>query len=226
MKRKNDIFASIIAHTFPAIFTFLYFVVITQGLFAQIFYGFSRIFLITLPFVWIVLIDKKKFSFVKFKKNGLWTGSFVGLAIGAGIVVVYFAFLRDVLDFSQVKMKAEQLKFSNQYFILFAIFLTFFNSSIEEYYWRWFGFTKMKNILPKSSVYLLNAVGFATHHVILMLVFFEIGVGIILGVGVFVGGLIFSYLFDRFESTFPGWITHLLIDAALMIIGYDILFLS
>ena len=42
--------------------------------------------------------------------------------------------------------------------------------------------------------------------------------------GVFIGGAAWSWLYLRFRSIWPGYLSHAIVDAALFIIGYWLIF--
>jgi membrane protease YdiL (CAAX protease family) len=42
--------------------------------------------------------------------------------------------------------------------------------------------------------------------------------------GIFVGGLTWSWLYRRYRSTWPGYVSHILADAAVFVIGWLLLF--
>ena len=108
--------------------------------------------------------------------------------------------------------------------IIIAIFITVINSSVEEYYWRWFAFSKLSKITSSRKAILLSALGFSFHHLIVLITYFGPGYGILFSFGTFMGGAIWAYLYDRYDSILPCIVSHVIVDAAVMIIGYDIIF--
>ena len=208
----------------PSFFSFCYFGFFVGQSSAQILYSVSRVLLVLLPIIWILLVDKDKFPFVRFKKDGLFAGVLSGLIIGASLIALYFLFFKNILDFTMLKYKATQLGFSGTNFIFIAIFITIINSSIEEYYWRWFAFTKMRNVVSRRKAILISSIGFSFHHLIVLITYFGLVFGILFSFGVFLGGVIWVYFYDKYDSIMPCIISHLMIDAAVMIIGYDIIF--
>jgi membrane protease YdiL (CAAX protease family) len=38
------------------------------------------------------------------------------------------------------------------------------------------------------------------------------------------GGVVWAWLYERTGSIYPAWVSHLLVDAGLFVIGYDLVF--
>ena len=224
MKSKYNLTAVLLAIFVPSVFAFFYFVLFADRSFAQILYSVSRVFLVAFPVAWVLTIDKTGFPFVRFKKSGILAGTISGVVISGAILLAYFIGFKESLDFSEIKTKAEQLNFTGVNYVIYAFFLTIINSSIEEYYWRWFTFSKLRDLVSDNKAIAISALGFTLHHIIVLLVYFGFTYGLIFSAGVFVGGIIWAYFYKRYDSILPSIISHLVVDAALMIIGYDVIF--
>jgi membrane protease YdiL (CAAX protease family) len=71
----------------------------------------------------------------------------------------------------------------------------------------------------------VSAIGFMSHHVIVLNAFFNeapLLVGL-LSAAVAAGGVFWAWLYERTGSLFGPWLSHLLIDAGIFWIGYDLL---
>ncbi|MDY7031108.1 MAG: CPBP family intramembrane glutamic endopeptidase [Thermodesulfobacteriota bacterium] len=221
--KERDLPAAIITLIFPSVFAMCYFVLFTEHPASPIFYWISRTFLIAFPLVWTMTAEKKPFPMPRMKCEGLFVGFAAGLCIGTVAFLLYTFVLKDFLNMNEIKVKAEQLGFAGDNFLVFAVFLTIANSSVEEYYWRWFNFSKLRNAFPLSWATILSGLGFALHHIIVLIVYFGLGYGLLFGFGVFLGGIFFIFLYHTYDSIWSPWICHAGIDAALMVIGYEIL---
>ena len=73
---------------------------------------------------------------------------------------------------------------------------------------------------------LLVALAFTGHHVIILVLYFGVLFGLLFSFGVLVGGAIWAYFYQKYDSILPSFISHAIVDAALMINGYDILVAS
>ena len=110
------------------------------------------------------------------------------------------------------------------YYIPFCCFLSIAHSLLEEYYWRWFAWGKLDIVMPGIRSHLLAALGFSLHHYVVLTGFFGLGWALVFGTLVGVGGLIWSWQFKRTGSLLGPWLSHLLVDAVVMGVGYFIVF--
>ncbi|MCD4656612.1 MAG: CPBP family intramembrane metalloprotease [Planctomycetes bacterium] len=224
MSKKNNIIAVCLTMILPSVFSICYFVFTTEQSFAQILYSTSRFLLVLLPIVWVIFVDKQRFPLIRFKTNGLFAGVLSGFFIGAVILAFYFFVFKNILDFSMLRFKAEQLGFSGNNFFIVAIFITLINSLVEEYYWRWFAFSKLRSVISSRKAMIISALGFSFHHLIVLITYFGMAYGILFSFGTFIGGVVWAYFYDRYDSILPCIVSHIIVDVAVMIVGYDVLF--
>ena len=71
---------------------------------------------------------------------------------------------------------------------------------------------------------LLSSLAFMGHHVIVLAHYFPIGLTVLFSLAVAVGGAAWAWLYHRAGSLAAPWVSHLLIDAAIMVVGYDLAF--
>jgi hypothetical protein len=98
------------------------------------------------------------------------------------------------------------------------------NSLIEEYYWRWFLFGHLRQVVPVFLAYLLAGVAFAAHHVVITTQFFPMSWGLLIGAFVGVAGVIWSVMYARQQTIMGVWVSHIIADLGIMFIGYNLLF--
>jgi len=98
------------------------------------------------------------------------------------------------------------------------------HSLLEEYYWRWFVFGRLARLLKKRWVpYVLASLGFAGHHYIVLGAFLPIWSAALLGSCVGLMGVVWCWLYRRQGSLAGCWISHLMADAAIVYVGYDLI---
>ena len=109
-------------------------------------------------------------------------------------------------------------------FIVLGAFYAVFHSLLEEYYWRWFVFQRLWRLWPLTPAIGLSSIAFMAHHVILMAVFFGWSSPwtYFFSLSVAVGGAIWAWLYARSGSLYGPWLSHLLVDVAIFLIGYDL----
>ena len=111
-------------------------------------------------------------------------------------------------------------------FLLVGVFYSIIHSGLEEYYWRWFVFGRMKRFMPWFWAAIVSSLGFMAHHVLLLGTYFGYdSIYCWLGsLGVAIGGFYWSWLYKRSDSIWGPWISHGFIDAG--IFGFGLLIVS
>jgi membrane protease YdiL (CAAX protease family) len=109
-------------------------------------------------------------------------------------------------------------------YVVLAAFYSVVHSFLEEYYWRWFVFGRLRDLMGWKTAVVVASVGFMGHHVIVLGTFcgwlspatwvFSLAVGL--------GGAFWAWLYHRSRSLLGPWASHLLIDAAIFVVGYDL----
>ena len=99
------------------------------------------------------------------------------------------------------------------------------HSFLEEYYWRWFVFDKLRDQLPSTGwAIFFSSIGFMAHHVIVVSFYFGATsfVTYLFCAGVAVGGAVWALLYHHYRSLIGPWVSHAFVDAAIFVIGYFI----
>jgi membrane protease YdiL (CAAX protease family) len=110
-----------------------------------------------------------------------------------------------------------------KYYFVFGLFIAVLHSALEEFFWRGFVYGNLRRIVPIPLAHLLAAIGFAAHHVVVLNQFFPAATAWFLGLGVAVGGLVWSLLYQRYGTLLGAWISHLIADVAVLIIGWQLM---
>jgi len=107
-------------------------------------------------------------------------------------------------------------------FLALATFYSVLHSLMEEYYWRGFVFSELATMMPSDAAIALSSVAFMAHHVILLWLYFRSTWWLIplLSAGVAVGGGLWAWLYRKTASLLGPWLSHMLVDAALMAAGW------
>ena len=105
-----------------------------------------------------------------------------------------------------------------------ALYWITFNSLTEEYIWRWFVFRKFEVLLGGKLAVPAAALAFMAHHVIVLAAQFDCPIALLGSLGVFIGGAAWSWLYLRYRSIWPGYVSHAIVDAAIFVIGYRLIF--
>ena len=110
-------------------------------------------------------------------------------------------------------------------YLLLALALSVAHSLFEEYYWRWFLLGQLALRLPFAVALPLASLAFASHHWIVVDSFLggeHRFTTTVLTLMVAAGGGLWGWLFRRHRSLVAPWLSHLLVDGALMAVGWQL----
>ena len=187
-------------------------------------YFFSKLWILALPLLWTAFVDRARFSWSP-PKGGFAFGLYSGLLIGSAIIAVYLLLGHQLIDVSQVRSAAQANGIAEPWrYIGLATYLSLVNAVLEEYVWRWFVFKKSERLWGAKAAVFASAFFFTPHHIWALKAQFNLTVTALCAVGVFVGGVIWSWSYDRFRSIWPGYLSHALVDIAIMLVGYHLIF--
>ncbi|MCA8961676.1 MAG: CPBP family intramembrane metalloprotease [Planctomycetes bacterium] len=187
---------------------------------------FSKVWLFGFPLVWWRWVEAESFRRSPLRRaRDLWPGLWTGLGIAASILIAPHCVDASILHTEELRRNAIEAGFSEplQYIVL-ASGLTLVNALLEEFVWRWFVFTRSEVLFGKAGGVLASAVFFTIHHGIALRAHFEpwiVGLGCL---GVFIGGCVWSTLYLRTRSIWPGYLSHVCADVAVFVVGWKLLF--
>ena len=143
-----------------------------------------------------------------------------GAAIFSVILGGYFI-LGKFFDFSNVVSSlSENVGVDNSNFIFVAIYISFVNSLLEEFFFRGFAFLKLKEVSNRRFAYIFSSLAFALYHVAMMIGWFDISLFILTIVGLFIGGLIFNYFNEKYKNIYVSWLIHMFANFSINYIGF------
>jgi membrane protease YdiL (CAAX protease family) len=221
---------------FPLLMAWVYFVAVPaaaqQGnpiLVAA--YGAGKLIQFLFPALYVGLFARSCLRPGRPTTRGLGLGVAFAVLVAVAMFVLYFVLLRasPLLADTPGQIDDKLRAFGRDTpagFVQLALFLCIGHSLFEEYYWRWFVFGWLKRYLPLGGAIALSAVGFTLHHVVVLGVFFPgrfwtLALPLSLCVGA--GGAFWAWLYHRSGSLAATWISHALVDAAIMAVGYVML---
>jgi uncharacterized protein len=192
----------------------------------------GKVVLIVLPVAWLWPTDPASLRWQMPAWRALAPGVAFGVIVAAAMFGLYFGLLRDGhlvrLDPAGMRQKLAEFGLETpRMFLLFAALVSLAHSLLEEYYWRWFVFGRLRRHLPVTAAALLSSVGFLAFHVIDLAKLFPgkfWTVAVPLGLCVGVGGAVWCWLYQRSGTIVSPWISHLLVNLAMFAVGYDLCF--
>jgi membrane protease YdiL (CAAX protease family) len=163
-------------------------------------------------------------------RGGLVAGALFGLSVAALILAVYVLGFRGSALLGNgpagIRAKVDQLGMGTPaLFVVLALFYSVAHSGLEEYYWRWFVFGGLRSRLTPGWAIVISSLAFTAHHVIVLGSYFGRASWITFAasLGVAIGGAVWAGIYERSGSLLGPWLSHLIVDAALMTVGYDML---
>lgn len=192
----------------------------------QAIYFNSKAWILILPLAWLMLVDRGRPAVSPpWRAKGLAVGLASGLLISGIIVGAYLTLGEAWIDPDALRAVAERngLTVAWKYLGL-AAYLCFINSLLEEYVWRWFVFHHCAALLPRWPAVILSGLFFTVHHIFALGLQFDWRLTLLGSIGVCVGGIVWSWLYLKYDSVWPGWLSHLLVDVAIFAVGWHMLF--
>ncbi len=231
-RHRNEWTVLVFAIVWPTILTLLYFVWTKQvSSRAQQFTYFAGKFIqFGLPFLWVGIVCRERMRWPEFTSRGLGKGIAFGLVVSAVMFALYFTWLKPDGVFAKAGSKMlDELSgigvTSPARYAVVAIFYSLIHSLLEEYYWRWFVFGRMRNLLPLVWAIGISSLAFMCHHVIVLSLYFGPANSWtwFFSLATAVGGAVWAWLYHRTGSIYGPWASHLIIDATIFGIGYDLI---
>lgn len=182
----------------------------------------AKLWILIVPAVWLVL-RRSRADGLAFSGRGIGVGIALGLAISIAIACGFFL-LQNFIDFQQVREAAGRVGLNSiAIFFAFAVYTTFVNSLLEEYVWRWFVFRQCEQLMAGAIAVVASALMFTAHHTLALKVYCDWPITLLASGGVFVGGCAWSWCYLRFRSIWPGYVSHIIVDAAIFAVIWRIL---
>lgn len=153
-----------------------------------------------------------------------WKTMRISLLLGLGVYVfiigIYFL-IGPYFDFSNVTVTLENsIGVNKTNFVFVALYISFINSLLEEYFFRGFAFLTLKKLTSRKLAYFFSASAFAVYHIAIMTSWFTPFLFTLLIVGLFISGILFNWLNERSGNIYPSWIVHMSANFAINTIGF------
>lgn len=233
--------ALLFAATFPTWAAWVYFIRATGSPYLVTLYSAGKGIQFGFPILWLLVAERPSpGSLIARARRAcrdapwriasapglLWGGGILALIGGVHVLVIRGSSAAPGLA-AQVTARLEELGALQPWrFLLLALFLSLLHSFLEEYYWRWFLFGRLRHLTGAGPAILLSGLAFTGHHVVVL--WYYLGSGPrpglvwVLSGGVAAGGFLWAWLYHRYGTLIPGWISHVLADLAIMGAGYDL----
>lgn len=212
------------------VFILPFLIIFSQNLF-QANYLISSIYKIIFltPILFRIYLEKKslkeslKFNF---SLNILKNNFFKMVLIGVGLFLIYistFLFFENMVDLTVIASQLEMMAMINsKNIVLIGLYIIFFNSLLEEFFWRGFVFDELNKSFNRFFVYIFTGIAFSLHHIVFYYGWFNLFFSTIITLGLVVYAMIMNFIFNRYKDLFSCWLVHAIADAAQILIALRI----
>ncbi|MDA1049737.1 MAG: CPBP family glutamic-type intramembrane protease [Planctomycetota bacterium] len=228
---RANLAAIVFAIVFPSIVTLAYFVVVTgQPVWLQQSTAvIGKVIQFGFPAVWVCVVLREKVGCPCPTRRGIGAGFGFGLLIAAAMLALAFLWLKPIGFFDgpseAIRAKIQDLGLNTvAKYAAAGLFYSLCHSLMEEYYWRWFVFRRLRDFVRPTTAIAISSLGFMAHHVIVLAVYFGWAspATYLFSAAVAIGGAVWAWIYQRSDSLYGPWLSHLLVDAAIFTIGYDL----
>jgi len=228
--RRGDWGAVLFGLLFPVLGTWVYFLVLRDSprTIQHVAYAAEKGIQFSFPVIWVFWVRREWPSWPARPWRGAGLGLAFGLAVGLVMLLLFHGWLMPAghLDAARVEIEKKLAGFGLTSLLGYAAFAAAYSlvhSLLEEYYWRWFVFGRLRRLIPPGWAIAVSALGFMLHHVLVLGLFFGwlAPATWCFSICVAVGGGFWAWLYHRSRSLMGPWLSHLLVDAAIFTVGYQ-----
>jgi uncharacterized protein len=185
-----------------------------------------KIWIVVLPLFWTWKTNPAALRLPQFKRERVLMGIAWGLLMFVTIIAAYWLVGKEWIDLAAIRSKSEEVGITNLNVYLAGFFYwSFINSFIEECIWRGFVYSQCAVLMNSLAAVIFSALFFTLHHSIALYGYTHNWLVVGLGsLGVFLAGVIWSFCYKTSGSIAPGYISHILADVAIALVGWQLLF--
>ena len=195
------------------------------GMIAAVVFVLTKMWMFGLPAYWYTKVEGGERSYSMPEHGGWMVSTLLGIGMAVVIAIAYFILgdlvLRDEDLYEILDPFGLAVPWKLALGILFWIFI---NSVLEEYVFRWFITSKLEQLVGgKWLPILLSAAIFTLHHTIALAFFIDPLGNALASLGVFIGGVIFSWIYVQYRSVWVAWVAHAIADVAIFAIAWHMI---
>ncbi|WP_312653973.1 CPBP family intramembrane glutamic endopeptidase [Aminipila sp.] len=159
-------------------------------------------------------------SLFAIKRKGMIHAALIGIGVYGFIMVCYFT-IGTFFDFSQVTGALNKnVGVNKDNFVFVAIYISFANSLLEEFFFRGFVFMNLKKLANRKFAYLVSSLAFAIYHVAMMIGWFSIWLFLLLLAALTMAGVIFNWLNEKQGNIYTSWFVHMFANFSINTVGF------
>jgi membrane protease YdiL (CAAX protease family) len=218
---------------FPSLLTWCYFIALADSPTAvqQGIYAAGKLLQFGFPVIFVVLIAHEPLRFRWRWREGLIEGVLSGLALLTSVAVLWFFLSQtgsEILGSLVITASAKVTDLGIDTPVRYAavgLFYSVVHTFLEEYYWRWFLYGRLRARTSQLTATVVSSLGFMAHHVILMSFYtgWDSPWTYVFSFAVAIGGAYWAWLYERSETLAAPWVSHFFVDVAIFSVGWALL---
>ena len=198
---------------------------LNAGLVGSLVFIFTKLWMFGLPAFWYLRVEGGERS-SSLPSNGGWmVSTYLGIGMAFVICIAYFLLGDVVLRAEDLAEILEPFGLTVPWKLAVGIlFWIFINSVLEEYVFRWFITSKLEEVVGGTWLPIFLSAGiFTLHHTIALAFFIDPLGNALASLGVFIGGVIFSWIYVQYRSVLVVWVAHAIADVAVFAIAWHLI---
>ena len=230
--RRLVALAALTGAALPTAVTWLYFVALSDSSTAaqQTAYALGKGVQFALPLAWLLAFCRHARPRRLLAAEGVVEGLVFGAFVAAVILLTHRFWLEPAgllaAAGKEAAVKARGLGVGGPVgFAALGSFYSAIHSLLEEWYWRWFVFGRMRRLMPPAAAIALSSLAFAAHHVVVLACYFgwTSAATAVFSLAVAAGGAFWAWMYDRHGSLLGPWLSHALVDAAIFAVAFSLI---
>ena len=195
------------------------------GMIAAVVFVLTKMWMFGLPAYWYTKVEGGERSYSMPEHGGWMVSTLLGIGMAVVIAIAYFILGDMVLRSEDLYEILDPFGLTVPWKLALGIlFWIFINSVLEEYVFRWFITSKLEQLVGgKWLPILLSAAIFTLHHTIALAFFIDPLGNALASFGVFIGGVIFSWIYVQYRSVWVAWVAHAIADVAIFAIAWHMI---
>lgn len=165
------------------------------------------------------LFFRKSIIIGRFSLRTIQQGIILGLITWGAIYIAYY-FLQSHISWDIIQTYLNEKNITATTFIVAFLYVMFWNSFLEEIFFRWWIFNSLYSS-NKAFAYIFSAGLFSVYHLVIFLTWFTGPILFIALAWLFIGWLLFAYLYTLNSSIWTAWLVHIFADLVIVFIAFS-----
>ena len=137
----------------------------------------------------------------------------------ATVIWLTYYFLNEVIEWQAIRESLDVRWITSTTFLFIFIYIMFWNSLLEEYFFRWIIFRSLMKY-SKKFAYIISSIMFTLYHFTIFWTRFHSYILWLALFWLFIWGLFFAWLYEKTKWIWWAWIFHIIADLVILIIWY------